>query len=425
MEYRIFPPEGLLETTVGLPASKSIAARDIILCYLCGRMALVAPLAQVCGDTRVLYTILSTGLPTDGAEVNVGASGTAMRFLTALAAATEGTRCILAGDARMSERPIGPLVDALRALGAHIEYKGAEGFPPIEIRGCKLAGGDVTVDASVSSQFVSALMMAGPLMAAPLTIHFTGNVQSLPYINMTAAMMERYGVKSEVDRDKAEIGAGPYKGAVPVVEADWSAAAFWYEIAALTAGWVTLEHLKEDTLQGDSQAAKLFERLGVLTEFTDAGAELSATPDLWNSLDADMCDMPDAVPALAVTAVMAGIPFRLTGVGALHDKESDRLQALVDELIKVGAVLEIENYGNTLVWEGRRVPVRQLPEFDSHGDHRIAMALAPVSVFMPGILVRGAEVVEKSYPGFWANLSKAGFIIIDPARLAAAKEGAE
>ena len=422
MDVRILPPEGILETTIELPASKSIAVRDTIMSYLAGSLQVVKPLANVCGDTRVLYSVLEKGLPADGSVVEIGAAGTSMRFLTALCAATEGVHCLLKGDERMSHRPIAALVDALRTLGADITYRGEEGYPPLEVRGKKLSGGDVTIDTGISSQFVSALMIAAPLMKEPLTIHFQGNVQSLPYIEMTAKMLERYGISAEVDRDKAIIGTEKYRMATPEIEADWSAAAFWYEIAALTAGWVTLPHLKDKTLQGDRGEAELFERLGVLTEFTDEGAELSATPDLWNSLDADMGDMPDAVPALAVTAVMAGVPFKLTGVGVLHEKECDRLQALVNELLKVGAVLEIENYGNTLTWDGRKVPVRELPVFETYGDHRMAMALAPVSVFMPGIMIKNMEVVEKSYPGFWANLSQAGFVVVDNAKIMASQQ---
>lgn len=422
MDYRIFPPEEILETTVALPVSKSMAVRDIMLSYFSGNVGNALALADACDDTHILFSILDAGLPFDGSRVDVGAAGTAMRFLTAAVAATDGAHCLITGTERMCRRPIGVLVDALRSLGADIEYRGEEGFPPLEIKGRRLKGGSVDVETGVSSQFLSALMMAAPLMEESLTIVFRGNLQSLPYINMTAAMMRHYGVDAEVDRDKAVVPAGKYVFADPMTEPDWSAAAFWYEIAALTAGWVTLPGLKEDSLQGDRGEASLFERLGALTEFTDDGAELSATPDLWSVLEADLGDMPDAVPALAVTAAMAGLRFRMTGVGVLREKECDRLQALVDELAKVGILLDIENYGNTLAWDGRRVPVRELPVFDPHGDHRMAMALAPVSVFIPGIVVRDVEVVAKSYPSFWQDLAAAGFAVADAAEVPEQKE---
>ncbi|MDE6526072.1 MAG: 3-phosphoshikimate 1-carboxyvinyltransferase [Muribaculaceae bacterium] len=411
MDYRIFPPEEILETSVTLPPSKSIAARRLILNYIAGQKPSAAD--DACGDTAVLASALASGLPSDGSDIDVGAAGTAMRFLTALCAATDGCSCVLSGSERMCERPIGPLVDVLRVLGADITYLGDEGFPPLRINGRRLAGGSVEIDASVSSQYVSALMMVVPLLGDDLTVRLLGEARSMPYIRMTAALMERHGATVGLDRDKVEIARAPLK-VCDYAEPDWSAAAFWYEIAAVTAGWVTLEGLSDDTVQGDREAAKLFERLGVLTESSAEGAELSATPDLYNSLDADLADMPDAVPALVVTCCLTGIPFRLSGIDALRHKESDRIAALCAEMAKIGCLLETEAYGTVLSWDGRRVPVRSLPEFDPYGDHRMAMALAPVSVFVPGIVVRDAEVVAKSYPSYWQQLVDAGFRLADP-----------
>lgn len=413
MDYRIFPPEEILEATIELPASKSMLARAMVMEAVAGRKPDFAA-ADVCDDTRTLRSVLCSPKPMGGATVDVGPAGTAMRFLCAFFAASEGCDCLLTGTERMKHRPIGPLVTTLRELGADIEYAGEEGFPPLRIRGRRLAGGTVEIDAAESSQYISAVMMAAPLMAAPLTINLRGNVQSMPYIKMTAGMMCRRGVEADFERDTVAIPAGMYRAVGPEVEADWSAAAFWYEIAALTAGWVTLPGLKSDSLQGDREAAGLFERLGVVSEFSEEGAELSATPDLYSRLEADMSDMPDAVPALVVTACMAGVPFELSGVGALHHKECDRLEALVAEMAKLGMILEIEHYGTVLKWDGRRVPIRQLPVFDTYSDHRMAMALAPVSVFVPGIVVRDVEVVDKSYPGFWNDLRTAGFVLADP-----------
>ena len=365
-----------------------------------------------CADTHTISHILSSPL---SGTIDAGPAGTAMRFVCAIAAATEGSNCVLTGSERMLKRPIGPLVDALRSLGADIAYEGEDGFPPLRIHGRRLSGDTIAIDASVSSQYISALMMAAPLMAAPLTIELKGVVGSLPYIKMTAAMMQNRGVAADTEPLKVTVPNTPYRKASDNdSEPDWSAAAFWYEIAALTAGWVTLTGLTEHSIQGDSEEASLFEKLGVLTEFTDEGAELSATPELFNSLDADMSGMPDAVPALAVTACMVGVPFRFSGVGALHHKECDRLEALVRELAKLGFMLDIEAYGTVLCWDGRRRPIHELPVFDTYNDHRMAMALAPVSVFVPGIVVRDVEVVEKSYPSYWDDLRTAGFTLLDP-----------
>lgn len=410
MDYRIFPPEEILETSVTVPPSKSIVARAMILNHMAGRREFVGD----CDDTVVLAAILNAGLPTDGSSVNVGHAGTAMRFLTALCAATAGTDCLLEGSERMHKRPIGHLVGVLRTLGADIEYAGKEGFPPLRIRGRKLAGGSVEIDATESSQYVSALMMVSSLLEAPLTIRLLGNVQSMPYITMTAEMMSRRGAVVDFNRDRIEIdcSAGIKEG--DESEADWSAATFWYEIAAVAAGWVTVGGLSEDSLQGDRKVAEIFSHIGVNTEFNGSDAELVPDPDLYGFLNADLTDMPDTVPALAVTCCLIGVPFRFTGVGALHDKECDRIEALRSELAKLGCMLDTENYGTTLVWDGRRVPVTAMPEFDTYGDHRMAMALAPVSVFVPGIVVRNAEVVAKSYPGFWTQLESAGFRLADP-----------
>lgn len=409
MDIRILPPDGILETTVDLPLSKSINARAIVMAHLSG--SATAPVA--CADTETLASILAA--PRLEGTVDVGPAGTAMRFLTAVAAATPGTSCVLTGSERMLHRPIGPLVDALRTLGADISYEGENGFPPLRIAGRPLHGGRIAIDASVSSQFISALMMVTPLMEAPLEIELKGMVGSLPYIKMTAEMMRRRGVRVETEPLRIYVDNTPYRNAdLNDAEPDWSAAAFWYEIAALSAGWVTLTGLRDDSIQGDSGEAALFEKLGVLTEFNGEGAELSATPELFNSLDVDMSGMPDAVPALAVTACMVGVPFRFSGVGALHDKECDRLEALARELGKLGFPLEIEVYGTVLTWDGRRRPVHELPVFDTYGDHRMAMALAPAAIFVPGIVVRDADVVAKSYPDFWKHLEEAGFTLLDP-----------
>lgn len=411
MDYRIFPPEEILETTIALPLSKSVGARAIVLNYIAGERDAQGE----CDDTATLAAILNAGLPTDGSTIDVGPAGTAMRFLTALCAASDGVDCTITGSDRMLHRPIGPLVEVLRTLGADIEYVGEEGFPPVRIRGRRLAGGTVEIDASESSQYISALMMAAPLFDAPLSIRLLGNVQSMPYIHMTAEMMAARGAQVEFDRDQIDVACHSPLRNLAQQEPDWSAAAFWYEIAALTAGWVTLSGLSADTLQGDSHAAELFERLGVLTEFTDEGAELSATPDLWSTFEVDLSEMPDAVPALAVTCCLIGVRFRISGVGALHHKECDRLEALKAELAKIGCLLEIEQYGTVLQWDGRRVPVTSMPVFDTYADHRMAMALAPVAVYVPGIVVKNAEVVSKSYPEFWQQLEAAGFRLADPA----------
>lgn len=408
MDYRIFPPEEILECSVTLPLSKSISARALIMRRLAGCTDTYT--VADCDDTRSMAEALTR---TSG-EVNIGPAGTAMRFLTAYYAATEGCDITLDGNERMRRRPIRALVDALRELGADIEWAGEEGFAPLHIRGRRLKGGELTMDSSVSSQFVSAILMVAPTMQSPLTLTLDGETVSMPYIKMTVEMMRRAGIDAEINRDVITVAPGKYRPYDEPVERDWSAAAFWYEIAAITAGWVTLPGLCDKSLQGDAVTAALYPRLGVLTEFEDAAAELSATPDLYSRLDLDMTDTPDLVQAMAVTACAIGVPFRFTGVATLRHKETDRLEALRRELLKIGCVTEIES-DNIISWEGRRVPLTEMPVIDTYGDHRMAMAFAPLSVFVPGIIVRDAEVVGKSYPDFWNDMRQAGFTLTDAA----------
>lgn len=413
MDYRIFPPSEIEDTpAVELPYSKSMAIRTMILGYIADG-SIDKELKNICGDTLVTGNALAA-MRDNGTEINVGSCGAAMRFITAIAAATPGCCCTIDGDERLRKRPLAPLVNALRTLGASIEYTGEEGHVPVKITGSRLAGGEVELDASQSSQFASALLMAAPLMSNGIEIKFKGEPRSLPYLRMTAGILAQWGVDAEADRTGARAAGTLRKSASFCCERDWSAAAFWFEIVALTGTWATLAGMTDKSLQADRQEAGLFERLGALLDFEDGNAELSASPDLYNFLEADMSDMPDAVPALAVTAAMAGIPFKLTGVSSLRTKECDRIQALTDELLKVGIVTDTEDYGDSFVWDGTRRPIHELPVFDSHNDHRIAMALAPVSVFIPGCVVTGTECVDKSYPEYWQHLTAAGFTLCNP-----------
>lgn len=410
MDLRIFPPDGILEASVDLPKSKSMSARALIINKIQGCNEAGLALSDS-DDTQALIN----GLGQTSGKVDIGPAGTAMRFLTAYYAATPGVDIILDGDERMRRRPIAILVDALRGLGAQIEYAGNEGFAPLKIEGRQLSGGTVALDSTVSSQFISALMMIAPKMTTPLTLLFNAEPTSLPYIKMTAGMMTASGVEPDIEFCKITVPNHPYKSPVTEVERDWSAASYWYAIAALSAGWVTLNDMSVDSLQGDSAIKTYGERLGVITsesEDTEGALELSASPEQFSRLDADMSDTPDLVPTLAIAAAALGIPFRFTGVHTLRTKESDRLKALADEALKLGLVFETES-DNVLSWEGKRIPISELQPIDTYGDHRIAMSFAPLSVFLPGIIIRDSEVVSKSYPDFWTQLEEAGFNLVD------------
>lgn len=416
MDYRILPPDELIEDArISLPLSKSVANRALIMAAL--TPGAQRPALPDCDDTRLLaeaLDILAAG--TAGAEIDLVNDGTAMRFLTAYIAATDGLEATLTGSERMCRRPIGQLVTALRECGADIEYLATEGFPPLRIKGRRLNGGTVTVDATVSSQFVSALLMVAPTMTGGLDIELDGEPASAPYIALTLNMMEHRGIVADRSPLSISVDAGTYRPAADDAEGDWSAAAFFYELTAISAGWITLERLNPSSSQGDRAAAELFGRLGVITEPSEevpGAIDLQPSPEVFGRLDADLIDTPDMAPSLVAACCTLGIPFRLTGLKNLAIKECNRLEALKEEMIKLGCDIEvIRDFG--LEWEGHRLPLRQLPVFDTRGDHRLAMALAPVAVLVPGIVICDAECVSKSYPGYWDALRSMGFKTVDP-----------
>ncbi|MCM1503777.1 MAG: 3-phosphoshikimate 1-carboxyvinyltransferase [Muribaculum sp.] len=410
MDLKIYPPEEEMpQGIVTLPSSKSISNRILLLNALSGGNGELDRVAE-CDDTRVMLNALNS----DSDTVNVGAAGTAMRFLTAYFASCEGRCVVIDGSERMRQRPIGILVDALRRCGADIEYVGAEGFPPLKIRGRKLVGGALDLDASVSSQYVSALLMIAPLMDSGLKLTLEGEVVSLPYIKMTLGLMSRWGVECEVDRNVISVPQMNYKVTDFSVEADWSAASYWFEAEALSAGEISLKGLRPDSLQGDCRLMELYRNFGVEAEWGDEGVlDLVPTPDQNPRVDLDLSEQPDLAQAIVVTSCMLGMPFRITGLSTLRIKETDRLTALRDEMRKVSFDIDIVG-DSVLEWDGRsRWPVAsdRPVVIDTYDDHRMAMAFAPVGLYIPGIVIRDAEVVSKSYPGFWDDMRRLGYCI--------------
>ena len=393
--------------TISLPTSKSISNRALMIAALCGGDPQVLHPA-LCDDTAVMVDALAR----QEGDINVGATGTAMRFLTAYFATREGVTVTLDGVERMRHRPIGPLVDALRSLGAHIEYLGQEGFPPLQITGSVMHGGDISMAGDVSSQFISAVMMILPAIGGG-SIQLTGNIVSAPYIHMTAAVMRSMGATVDFTGSTIAVGNG-YKGNDIVVEADWSAAAPWYALAALLPqSSITLQGLSADSIQGDARLVDLGSHLGIASRFDAHGVTLDTSRfiDCCCSNFADMAATPDLVPSWAVLMCLLERSFRMTGVRTLRLKESDRIEALHQELLKLGYVLKIEDE-DAISWYGERVAVTtQPPVIDSHGDHRMAMAFAPAAVRFPGLIIRDADVVSKSYPAYWRHLTQCGFTI--------------
>ena len=406
MDYQLTAPQRVC-ATIALPTSKSISNRALLIAALCGGDVQVLRPA-LCDDTAVMIDALARG----GGDINVGAAGTAMRFLTAYFATRDGVTVTLDGVERMRQRPIGVLVDALRTMGAAIDYLGEDGYPPLRIQGRKLRGGDVTMPGGVSSQFISAVMMILPTIGGG-TIHLTGDLVSLPYLHMTAAVMSEMGAAVEIAGDEISVG-DRYAGRDYLVEGDWSAAAPWYALAALVPGSsITLEGLVSDSIQGDTRLVELAGRLGLASRFGPQGVTIDTGGFIGCccSSFADMTSTPDVVPSWTVLLCLLERAFRLTGVRTLRLKESDRIQALKQELLKLGYVLK-EDGDDAISWHGERVAISQAPPvIDTHGDHRIAMAFAPCAVRYPGLVIKDAQVVSKSYPAYWRHLERAGFII--------------
>lgn len=407
MDYRIFPPEEMIDATITLPLSKSISNRALIINALTPNAKTLQSVAK-CDDTDAMLGALNSCEE----NINIGAAGTAMRFLTAYFASTPGRNVVLDGTERMRQRPIKALVDALRDCGAKIEYTQNEGFPPLAIEGSNLAGGEVTLPASISSQYISAILMVAPLMQNGLTITLEGVITSRPYILMTLSMMEYWGVKCTFEGNVIRVPHCQYSPIEFDIEADWSAASYWYEISALSAGCIALKGLTENSLQGDSCLMKYFEKLGVDSQFEDEELTLMPSPEQLSHIELDLSEQPDIAQTIAVTCCMLRIPFKLTGLATLKIKETDRLEALKNELAKLSFDLRIEQ-DSTLIWDGDQHPIFEQPRIDTYKDHRMAMAFAPAALYIPGLIINNIEVVSKSYPEFWEHLTEAGFECVD------------
>ena len=417
MQYFLNAPAAL-QVSVSLPASKSISNRALILHALAHGSTMPDNLSD-CDDTRVMIRAL-TEMPD---VIDIRAAGTAMRFLSAYLSVASGTHLITGTD-RMRQRPIRILVDALRTLGGRIDYAGEEGFPPLRITGGELTGSEVSLPGGVSSQYISALLMIGATLPHGLVLRLAGDIVSRPYIDLTLQLMCDFGARAEwVSADSIAVEPGGYRDTPFLVESDWSAASYWYEIAAVLLmkhremGMMDdvkleLRGLFEDSCQGDSHGAELFARLGVRTEYVSQGIVISRGEASVPYMEADLVDMPDLAQTFVVTCCLMGIPFRFTGLQSLKIKETDRIHALVTELRKLGYVVRSEQ-DCILYWEGERCVPDGRPCIDTYEDHRMAMAFAPACFLFPDLCVNHPEVVTKSYPGYWNDLRMAGFSVTE------------
>lgn len=405
MKIRITPPERI-DATIQLPASKSISNRALIIHALSKGDHPLENLSD-CDDTQVMIRALHAQ---PGETIDIMAAGTAMRFLTAYLSVTPGDR-IITGTERMQQRPIEVLVNALRELGANIDYVANEGFPPLRIQGSTLTKSHITLPGNVSSQYISALLMIGPTLKNGLKITLTGDIISRPYINLTLQLMKDFGAQAGwTSENELHVAPQPYQSVPYYIESDWSAASYWYEIVLLSHdACITLPGLFADSYQGDSQVASIFRSLGIESVYNNKTVTICKNGQSVERLDYDFINQPDLAQTFVVTCALLGIPFRFSGLQSLKIKETDRIAALIKEMRKLGYVIR-EAEGSILYWDGERCE-RSDEAIDTYEDHRMAMAFAPACLVLGEICINNPHVVTKSYPRYWEDLQKAGFII--------------
>ena len=413
MDYKVFAPS-LVETEVALPASKSISNRLLMLNALCaGTAPAIANIAR-CDDTDAMATAIAA----TGEHIDVGAAGTAMRFLTAYFATREGRTVLLDGSARMRQRPIGALVDTLRRCGASIAYAGTEGFPPLQITGRRLGASSLEMPGDISSQYISAMLMIAPVIGCR-SVTLTGHVISRPYISLTLSLMRLMGVESTFNGNVITIDSCKgYKPCNLSVESDWTAASYWMELQALLPkSRIALLGLEEASPQGDSAAARLMEPLGVRTRFSGNGRlELSVGSVPSTPIVMDLSSNPDLAQTIAVTACLTGRHFHIGGLQTLKIKETDRIEALRSQLRTLGYMVDATP-DMALEWHGERCEPQERPRIATFKDHRMAMAFAPAAVKFPGLVIEDVDVVAKSYPDYWTHLRQAGFTLVADSKM--------
>ena len=406
MKYLISKPEKTISGTIHLPSSKSISNRILIINALSYSPYEVQNLSGS-DDTRVMQQVLSS----NSSFFDIGHAGTAMRFLTAFLAQIVG-EWIITGSERMKQRPIRILTDALRELGAKIEYTDQEGFPPLKILGTHLKGKVLELDGSVSSQYISALLMIAPTLEGGLTLHLKNRIISRSYISLTLKLMHQFGIQYSWEGNEIRIEEQDYLPVRFMVESDWSGASYWYEILALASeGEIELTNLQMDSLQGDCAIVPWFRQFGIESKPIGNSIFIKKIRDIHPPcLQADFTENPDVAQTMAVLCILKGVPFHFTGLETLKIKETDRIAALQHELAKFGA--QVTEPGNgELQWDGS-FPLRKadVPCISTYHDHRMALAFAPAA-FTGGIEIDDPMVVTKSYPGYYDDLRQAGFLI--------------
>ena len=393
------PQEKTIKKSIQITGSKSETNRSLLLQALFPNLKIQNLSNSDDGE------VMQQGLKKTTGEVDIHHAGTAMRFLTGYFASQEGKEVVLTGSQRMQERPIKILVEALRELGADIQYVKNEGYPPIKITGKKLVKNKVSLPANISSQYISSLLLIAPSLENGLELELVGKITSVPYIKMTLALLEQIGVQTSFEGNHIKVSP---KDAVEdttlVVESDWSSASYFYSIVALcnVGTEIQLSSYKKDSLQGDSVLAKIYTDFGVETTFSENTITLTkVSDDIPSHLEYDLSNAPDIAQTISVTCLGLGIGCHLTGLHTLPIKETDRLGALKTELAKLGAKVGIDSESLTLQPTQSITPDVAI---DTYNDHRMAMAFAPLAL-RTNIMINDAGVVSKSYPDFWKDLT--------------------
>ena len=354
--------------------------------------------------------VMQEALESTSEVVDVHHAGTAMRFLTAYFSHLEGHEVVLTGSTRMQERPIKILVDALRSIGAYIVYEKVEGFPPIRIKGKKLLGGTISLPADISSQYISALLLLGPVLEKGLKLNLVGKITSIPYIKMTLALLNNIGITTSFKDQLIRVGSvNKIKRINQVVESDWSSASYFFSIVALAKkAKISLTSFKKSSLQGDIVLLDIYEQLGVSARFEEDILHLKKeSKPLPDSIQLDLSKAPDIAQTIAVSCYGLGVGCDIVGLHTLKIKETDRLKALYIELNKLGAKIKVTNESLHLSPHTNFIKNCSI---STYNDHRMAMAFAPLALKIP-LKIEESSVVSKSYPDFWNDLRKLNFEI--------------
>ncbi len=385
MNYKISHPTKVVNCEIDLPSSKSISNRLLIIKALCKEKFLIKNLSES-DDTILLKNALNSKEKT----INVSHAGTSFRFLTSFLSIQKGKEFILNGSDRMKERPIKELVNSLQELGVKIEYLEKEDFPPLKIIGTEIDGGEIEIDGTISSQFISSLLLIAPNLKNGLILKIKGELVSKPYVLMTLKLMGEFGINWTWNKEVITILKQEYVAKNYTVESDWSAATFWFQSASLSEKCkIILRGLNEESIQGDSACKKIFKDLGVDSVFKNGDLILTKNKRISPSETYNLIETPDIYQSLKCTLFALNKDSEFTGIQTLRNKETDRITAVENELLKLNTPKIIETYD----------------------DHRMAMSFAPLSLKFEELQISNPGVISKSYPNYWKDLKKGGFKI--------------